>query len=202
MEANYLPPGVMATLAGGALIAPALMGIEIKLSLVRFFALGGLIDLLLPYAITAIGALFIFGGLMAIGTAQVITYDRNDKLLIYESTVAFFWGSVNCHSTEGLEAIRYKLHKIHHKANAYSLSGGRKSLYTGAASLDSQRACTRASQIETHTSWNSSITLWYESHSHGELARISHSESLEEGLKMIAEELGVEYERKVHEESQ
>lgn len=203
LEANYFPPGVLATLAGGALIAPAVLGIEIQLGLTRFMKMGGLIDLLLPYALTAIGALFIFGGLMALGTAQVLTYNRDDKLLTYESTIAFFWGSVNCHPTEGLETINYNLHKIHHKANAYSRSDcrTRNNILTGSLSLDDQRTLTSATMVETHTSWNSSISLWYKTNNHGELAKISHSESLEEGIKMIAEELGVNFERHVNEES-
>jgi hypothetical protein len=189
MEANYLPPGVLATLAGAAMVTPAMAGIEIHLGLGALFSFGGLIDLLFPIILPALGVLFILGGLMALGTAQVITYNRNKKTLVYESTIAFFWGSKKSHSTEGLECINYNLHKINHKVENY------------ASGVGSQRNMLASSDIDVHTTWNASISLWYKSHNHGELAKISHSESLEEGLKMIAKELGINYERHVNEES-
>ncbi len=190
MEANYFGPGLISTVVGGAMMAPAVMGIEIRLNLGGIISFGGLIDMLLPIVIPLIGAIFLFGGLMALGTAQVITFNKSKKTIAYDSTIAFFGGSSKTHTTDDLDGINYNLHKVHHQSSNYARGVG------------SNRNMMATSKIDTHTTWNSTISLWYKNQNNVELAKISHSESLEEGLKIIAQELGVKYERHVREENQ
>ena len=116
------------------------------------------------------------------GTSQVLRYDIALKTISYNSTVAMFSGYSKSFSTERLITIVYNLHKVTHQREKrfneqmmnFPLSESKRTY---------------------HTTWDGAITFWYEGNYNEELPKISHSESLENGLKEIATALGVDYER-------
>jgi len=93
-----------------------------------------------------------------------------------------FSGFSKSYTTEHLETIVYNLHKVTHQREKRFNEQMMNSPLT-----ESRRTY--------HTTWDGVVTLWYEGNFNEELPKISHSDSLENGLKEIAATLGVNYER-------
>jgi hypothetical protein len=123
-----------------------------------------------------------FIGLLIAGTSQVLRYNIAKKEISYASTVALFSGYEKSYTTEHLETIVYNLHKVTHQREKRF-----NEAFTPDVISDSRRTY--------HTTWDGVVTLWYDNNYNVELPKISHSESLENGLKEISEALGVKYER-------
>lgn len=189
MEANYFTPGSISTAFGALFLYPVITGMKFTVNFYGNARHPDFIILLMPYILPVLGTIFFFGGLMAMGTSQVISYDGAEKAIYYGSTIAFFFGHKAMYPVDGLKSIDYVLYKIHHTGN----KGGGGPFSSGGNLSGSDGA--------VYTSYESIVRLSYFSKKTIDLPKISHSESLEEGISLIAEALSVDFERRVNESS-
>ena len=138
---------------------------------------------IIPTVLPIGGVLLLLAGAMIAGTSQVLRYDMGKKQISYDSTIALFSGYSKSFTTERLESMVYTLHKITHQREKRFNEEMLPSAMT-------ERRRTY------HTTWDGVLTLWYEGNNNVDFPKISHSESLENGIKEIASALGVPYERR------